>query len=49
MYQMLQLCVLNELRDFDYHNYISLDEEWVDELINHIVIYFQVSEITQID
>jgi len=46
---MLQLCVLNELRDFDLVNYINLDEELVDEIINLIVIYFQQNEIIQID
>jgi hypothetical protein len=49
MFPMQQLCVSSEPRDFDFHNFINLDEEFEDENINHIVIYFLHLENIQID
>gem|GEM_PF-2628640 len=49
MFPMQQLCVSSEQRDFDFHNFINLEEELEDDNINHIVIYFHQIDTKQID
>ena len=49
MSQIQLLCVLSELKDLDYLNFINLEEELGDELINRIVTFFLQKGNTQID
>jgi len=46
---MQRLCVLNEQKDFDCHNFINLEEELEDENFKVIVIYFHQMATKLID